>query len=521
MVLFVSFKRNNNGTSYVGRPPYPIINLIINCFKSLFSVSFFSFPPCKTVVSVDCSFLVLVWELLSSQGLKMSSLEKEKLLSQQAFQQPQTPLPEKDYNKINIVKYINAPEPEPQPLEEEEAHGTVFSSTFNLTNESIGSGILSLPFAMSQCGIVLGPMMMLVVSSLMGYTSVIISQTARLCPKAKSYEKLVGAALGPRASLVMAACIVFQTFGSCTSYMVIIGDSFTPILENYFPHVTYSHYIANRIFATLFISVVFIFPLALQKKINSLRFSSTLSICCLSFIVFSVILRSAQQISHIPDHHVVYFGNGNLIQAIPLIIFAFRCHTALPPIYKEMKDNQKPGKIKSVIFFSLLTCSILYYSNAIFGYLTFFEKTKGNILTNYPSNDILVNIARFLLTAVMVCHYPMVAYCCRSALDHFIFGHKPMTTMRHVCETLALWSCFFTVSILVPKVTVILGLAGSFPFTEFFFPSMFLYFKSKHPDWVGLKGKTAVLVSIFYFSFALVVAVVCSTAIILKNFVKH
>jgi len=321
--------------------------------------------------------------------------------------------------------------------------------------------------------------------------------------------------------MVMAACIVFQCFGSCTSYMIIIGDSFTPIIQNYFPHMDFTHYIANRIFATIFISVVFIFPLALQKKINNLRFSSTLSVICLTFIIFVVILRCSQHIHELPNHQIKYFGDKSILQAIPLVIFAFRCHTALPPIYKELKDNQETWRIKSVIFLSLLMCSILYYSNAIFGYLTFFETTKGNILNNYAQDDVLANVARALLTAVMVCHYPMVAYCCRSAFDHFLFGHRPLTTLRHILETLFLWFCFFTVAIMVPSVTVILGLAGSFPFTEFFFPSMFLYFKSKEPDWVGLKGLKAKIVAIFYFSFALAVAVVCSAAIIQKNFISH
>lgn len=47
------------------------------------------------------------------------------------------------------------------------------------------------------------------------------------------------------------------------------------------------------------------------------------------------------------------------------------------------------------------------------GYLEFPASQQGNILTNYSSGDHLVNIARVVLSFVIVCHYPPSNYCCR------------------------------------------------------------------------------------------------------------
>jgi len=402
----------------------------------------------------------------------------------------------------------------------EENKGTLFGSVFNLANGAIGAGILALPYAISMCGIVLGPLIMLLMVSLMSYTLLLICQTAALFPEAKSYEKLVNMALGRRSSSVMAATIIFQTTGSCITYMIIIAQSATPILEQFLGSWEYSKIIANRLTATLIISVLFILPLALQKSMTHLRFSSTLSVLCAGFIVFVVVFKSAQSFPEIHNNDMVLFSNhkASILTSIPLIVFAFRSHTGMPPIYYEL--DTKRVRVELVVIFTMLICAVLYYITGIFGYLTFFQNTEDNILNNFPNDDVLAIIARFLLIFVMICHYPVVAYCTRSAVDFMIFGNKPVTHMRHVLETFLLWGIFLTISIVLPSIEIVLGFAGSLPFTEFLFPSIFL--RKFHTDerWKGMKGPKAVIISYIYTVIAAVIAVACTSSIIYKNWIK-
>jgi amino acid permease len=426
----------------------------------------------------------------------------------------------KDYNERS--KLINQDDGD-KAYVHHKGHGTIMGSVFNLTNGAIGTGILALPFAVSQCGLFLGPFLMLVFACLMSYTLVVICQTAMLHPQSRSYETLVRDALGKKASLVMGAAIAFQTFGSCTSYMIIIADSFTPILTMVVGNWQYGSYIANRIFAAAIISVVCIFPLALQKQMHHLRFSSTLSVTCVCYIVFVVVFRSAEGLQDLHEHTIMYINNQgtSILTAVPLIVFAFRSHTNLPPIYKELKDNHIISRAKTVVLLTMLICAFLYYITSIFGYLAFFGDTKDNILKNFPDDDILASIARGLLTFVMICHYPVVAYCCRSAIDYLIFGDRPLTNVRHISETLILWGCCFVTSILVPNITVVLGLAGSIPCTEFLFPSLFLRKFRSHHKWVGVRGIVGLCLSYLYATVTVIIAVACSGSIIYKNWIKH
>lgn len=53
---------------------------------------------------------------------------------------------------------------------------------------------------------------------------------------------------------------------------------------------------------------------------------------------------------------------------------------------------------------------------ALAGFIGFGEKTQGNILNNFPDDNLIVNIARFLLGANMVTTLPLECFVCREVI---------------------------------------------------------------------------------------------------------
>ena len=47
-----------------------------------------------------------------------------------------------------------------------------------------------------------------------------------------------------------------------------------------------------------------------------------------------------------------------------------------------------------VTHYSAFTSMIACLTMALAGFVTFGEKTQGNILNNFPNNDLMVNVAR-------------------------------------------------------------------------------------------------------------------------------
>lgn len=87
------------------------------------------------------------------------------------------------------------------------------------------------------------------------------------------------------------------------------------------------------------------------------------------------------------------FINSGIFEAIGVISFAFVCHHNSLLIYGSLK---KPtlDRFARVTHFSTGISMAACMTMALAGYLTFGDKTQGNVLNNFPSDNVMVNIAR-------------------------------------------------------------------------------------------------------------------------------
>jgi hypothetical protein len=65
--------------------------------------------------------------------------------------------------------------------------------------------------------------------------------------------------------------------------------------------------------------------------------------------------------------------------------------------------------------------AVLMVSLGLSGYLTFFNNTNGNVLTNYSIDDPLIGVCRALVTVIVVCSYPLFNMPLRESL-FYLFG---------------------------------------------------------------------------------------------------
>jgi len=402
--------------------------------------------------------------------------------------------------------------------------GSVWGSVFNLCNSAIGAGILALPYAIKQSGVVLGMICMVLMCLVLAFTLKILVWTNRLHPIAKSYEKLVWVLYGKKASILVTLSVILTTFGACTGFLVIIGDLLPPIVKLIFPE---PDWISDRVPVALVVSLLGVLPLASLKNFNSLRFSSTMAIVSVTFTVFVVIFRSAGTfpLTEAVKNEIKLFNLGGnvpmigIFEALPLIGFAFGCHMQVIPIFGELKDNHIPSKINWVIVCTNAVCLILYSLTGVFGYLEFPTSKVGNVLNNYPNDDALVNVARAVLCFVIVCHYPPSNYCCRGALEYLCFPNSKPSTVRRLAWTAVIWGLAFLFSVLVPHIDVVFGLIGATAnsLIVFIFPAIFLFQLSSRYNWEGFDGLPAKITGAIIFSIGAIICVAGTLVIVLSN----
>lgn len=92
-------------------------------------------------------------------------------------------------------------------------------------------------------------------------------------------------------------------------------------------------------------------------------------------------------------------------------------------IYAEMKRASVP-RFGVVTVIAMAICTTAYAITGSFGYLTFGAKVKGDVLLNYDADDVLVNLARVMLTLIVLSTAAVVLFCGRFVHSIFVIPNS-------------------------------------------------------------------------------------------------
>ena len=100
-------------------------------------------------------------------------------------------------------------------------------------------------------------------------------------------------------------------------------------------------------------------------------------------------------------------------------------------------------------------------SMALAGFLTFGSLTKGNVLNNFPTDNILVNIARFCFGLNMLTTLPLECFVCREVMNNYWFPEEPYQPNRHLIFTSALVLSAVGISLVTCDLGAVFELIGA------------------------------------------------------------
>ncbi|KAJ2961687.1 hypothetical protein NQZ79_g3046 [Umbelopsis isabellina] len=338
----------------------------------------------------------------------------------------------------------------------------ILSTSFNIVNATVGSGILGVPFALS-CGGFLGGM---TISVFVGFlTAVSLMMMIRAGVKSNTYKfaQLSELALGRSGYHLLNLFVFIQSAGSCISYFIIIGDTIPVLLSQLWPNTTL---LANRQFVVVVLSLVFIFPLNLPRSIGALAKVSVFSVLLLPIIILTIIVRAPV---YAPQHHAPITAFGpNVLDALGIQAFAFACSHVAFNNYLSQKNQSVVGWSWTSIIstFCSWTATMMF---GVLGYFTFGQDVQQNLFNSFPPDDTIINIGRFLLAVSLIFTVPMGFYPAREAIQKSI-GHdtpdRQPTKLQHYTVTIVLFLGMLylgaTVQSLGKVYAFVGGLASSF-----------------------------------------------------------
>ncbi|KAG8833986.1 hypothetical protein FRC17_009768 [Serendipita sp. 399] len=324
------------------------------------------------------------------------------------------------------------------------AGGGLLDSIANMANSILGAGIIGLPYAVKQAGFVTGVILLVSLCAVTDWTIRLIVVNAKLSGMA--------------------------------AFCVIIGDTMTEVMRSILPGLRESafSFLVSRQFIIILFTFGISYPLSLYRDISKLARASSLGLLGMLIIVIAVFIEGGRVPEELRGDPSKRFSiiNGGIFQAIGVIAFAFVCHHNSLLIYGSLNTptlDRFAAVTHVSTFLSLIACCSL----AITGFLVFTDKTQGNILNNFPSDDTLINVARFCFGLNMFTTFPLELFVCREVIEQYYFADSPWTKRRHIIITTVLVAGAVFISLLTCDLGVVLEVAGGVAATAlaFIFPA--------------------------------------------------
>lgn len=300
-------------------------------------------------------------------------------------------------------------------------------ASFNLINSIVGAGIIGMPYALKQSGIVAGLLLLALVGFLTDKSLRLIVDLASFHPKLKgrdvrTFEDLASYPFGRFGSNFVLFNMFVMAYGAMVAYLLIIKDTVPTIFG--VAHGTEGG--IERELILIATSLVVLVPLSMQRDMASLSVTSLFSIFADLILVgfvagYSPIERTVSDAGGFGEVLKWNVVNPTLFVGLGILSTAMACqHSAF--IVSGSLSNGTRGRWSRVTGSSIAIATICCAVLGLCGYLGFLDETQGNVLNNFEKGSVAANGARALLAITMFFTYPMESLVARHVLVMLAHG---------------------------------------------------------------------------------------------------
>ncbi|OTB04141.1 hypothetical protein M426DRAFT_59079 [Hypoxylon sp. CI-4A] len=338
------------------------------------------------------------------------------------------------------------------------------SAFMNMANSIIGAGIIGQPYAFKDAGLLAGILLLVGLTVVVDWTIRLIVINSKLSG-ASSFQGTVEHCFGRTGLVAISIAQWAFAFGGMVAFGIIVGDSIPQVMRTVWPGLAdmpVLWILADRRAVIVIFVLGISYPLTLYRDIAKLAKASTLALISMVVILVTVVVQSVLT----PAERRGSFStplltiNEGIFQAVGVISFAFVCQHNSLLIYGSLKTPTIDRFAKVTHYstgISMLACMVM----ALAGFLTFGDKTLGNVLNNFPADNTMVTFARLCFGLNMLTTLPLEAFVCREVMINYWFPNEPFNMNLHLIFSSALVVSAMTLSLVTCDLGVVFELVGA------------------------------------------------------------
>ncbi|CAG9791753.1 unnamed protein product [Diatraea saccharalis] len=345
-----------------------------------------------------------------------------------------------------------------------------FGALAHLLKASLGSGVLAMPLAFKNAGLVVGCFGTFIIGFICAHVvHVLVKTSQQLCTEMKKpalgYAETCDLVFqnGPKPVRKFAPfareladwALAFTHLGACCVYTVVVAESFKQISDVYGGPVW-----SVKIYCAL--TLVILIPLCQITKLKYLvPFSAIANVVWLVSICISIYycLRDPPNVS---ERNLATSISG-IPTFISTCLFAMEGIGVVMPIENEMSKPHQFLGCPGVLNIAMSAVAVLYAFVGFTGYLSFGEGVRGSLTLNLPQEEILAQTAKVLVASVMILSYALVYYVPVDVVWRRVQDKIPARHHRWSMGLIRLSGVLLTVGIAtaVPRLELFMELVGA------------------------------------------------------------
>ena len=297
----------------------------------------------------------------------------------------------------------------------ETGRNTAWGAALLLLKSFVGTGVLFLPRAYLNGGMLFSNLVLLGVASLSYYCFILLVNT-RLIVEG-SFGDIGGILYGRFMRFLILTSIVLSQIGFVSAYIVFTSEN----LQAFILAVSQCRTWIDIKFMILMQLIIFL-PLSLIRDISKLGVTALIADF---FILLGLLYLYYYDVFTIVSNHgiadIIQFNSKDWTLFIGTAIFTFEGVGLIIPIQSSMK---KPSEFPPVLAIVMVVITAVFISMGAISYAAFGSSTKTVVLLNLPQDDKFVNAVQFLYSLAILLSTPLQLFPAIRILETEIFSRS-------------------------------------------------------------------------------------------------
>ena len=298
-----------------------------------------------------------------------------------------------------------------------EGDASTFKTFFTLIKAFIGTGIMFLPKAFLNGGLLFSSILLVVVS----LVNCLCFRLLLDCRQkyGGGYGELGNEIVGPKFRKLVLFSIALSQLGFVCAGLIFTAENLFSFLDA----VTKgTGNLSLGVPALIALQLIPLVPLALIRNISKL---GPVALIADVFILIGLVYIWYFDISSLArnglEPTVKMFNPSSFTLTVGSAIFTFEGIGLILPIQSSMK---KPQHFANLLYFVMFLITIIFCSVGALCYATFGENTRIQIISNFPQDSPLVNAVQFLYSLAVLAGEPVQLFPAVRIIETWLFGER-------------------------------------------------------------------------------------------------